>query len=622
MIQTSVAHLYHSVLPFAPKTPLWDMYRSRETLAEVQLLQGHETGWTSLLRTVSLPSGGLVVRYSHGGHMLAVGGRDFSELFLSRTGEPSAKLEFSCGRVDSISFSCDDRILATASGSTIRLWDIASGSLITTLLGDGANICCVDFHPYIDSLLVAGDADSRVYVWGVKDSPWIVFNVTGSTGRLCWVRQREQKRIIVRCDDERIEIWDVDTAQQVQLEVVSSYSSLGKIYAMASSDDGSLVASGSRDGMLAVYSSHTGEVIHSHKCSHWIYSVAFSPTAPALTFGSSQEVGLWFYTTGRIVTFTRRSFQVNSVAFSPNGRFVASTSPYHRTVHIWDTATTNSAPDDVHHSEQITSVHFSNDGQLIVSASSDKTVKVWDNLTGTLCTTLKGHALYVQDAIILPDKAHIVSIDYNDTLMVWNWPKGEALFTDTAIAREHGDFRTLYLYKHHLSPLGFISTHTETDGSEERTVCCWTIDLSVPSDVRIVLVARGVINTSKSDIKQITQRGSTETSNTTLTVECHSGKRFSTSWDGPGIAGNGSTQLQFVKELEELPLKGKDDSLSGSEAPCCQSQDESWILDEYDRQILWVPPRIEDTRPAGMTTTLLLEVILDVSLLLTFQMLF
>jgi WD40 repeat protein len=388
MTQTSVAHLYHSALPFAPQTPLWDMYRTRMKSAEVRILQGHETGWTSLVRTVSSPNWGWVVRYSHDGRMLAVGGWDFSQLFLSGTGERLAELEFDCGHVRSISFSCDDLVLATASGSTIRLWDITSGSLITTLVGDGPDIYSADFHPSIGHLLVAGDGDGRVYIWDVRDSSRSDFNVVGSTGRLCWVQQHEQKRIIVGRKYRGMEMWDVDSLERVQV-FSSSLQPYDQIDAVASSDDGSLVASGFRNGMLAIYSTHTGKVLHSHQHSDSIFSVAFSPTALILAFASKEEVFLWFYATDRIVTFTGHSAAVTSVAFSPNGRFIASAS-WDATFRIWQNGATDPAPDHIHHSDRIYSVHFSNDGQLIISASRDKTVKVWDALTSFLCTTLEG----------------------------------------------------------------------------------------------------------------------------------------------------------------------------------------------------------------------------------------
>jgi WD40 repeat protein len=562
------------------------MYRARETSVEARILQGRDPEWTPLIRTVPLPRWGGAVKYSHDGRMFAVGGGDFSQLFLSGTGERLAELESSCDNVWSISFSCDNRTLATASGSTVRLWDVASGSLITTLVGDSADFICADFHPYIGYLLVAGDEDGRVYIWDVRDSSRSDFNVVGSTGRLCWVQQREQKRIIVRCREGKMKLWDINSLRQVQ--VFSSSPCYSDIFAVASSDDGSLVASDAKDGILAVYRTHTGKVVYSRRYGGMIYSVAFSPTAPILAFGSEFGAGLWLYTTDRILSFPSLSLSVFSVAFSPNGRFIASASNG-PSLHIWETDAADQVPDDSHHSYEIRSVHFSNDGQLIVSASVDGTVRIWNAVTGALCTTLKGHTREVWDAIFLPDNVHVVSIDEGGVLKVWDWQKQATLFADTAIARDHGYCYYLFPYTDTSSPLGFISTHKSLD-RETYTVRCWTIALSGPRNTRIVPVAHGAVKTSGWDIPRITHRGSAETSNPTLVLECDSGKQFSALWDGPTALCRTPAQLRFVEDQEESPLKHTCQRFAGSEVPCHLSDDKAWVMDEHDRQILWVPP--------------------------------
>jgi WD40 repeat protein len=585
MIQTSVAQIYHFALPFAPKTPLWDAYYERELRADARVLQGRETYWTSLVRTVPLSDCAQTVTYSHNGHLLAVGGTHSSQLFWSATGERLAELGSGQDSIDSVSFSCNDQTLATATWDTVHLWDIASGSRIAELCVKG--ICSVEFHPSIEWLLVAGDRHGLVCVWNVRDGSRTDLNVVGNTTRPCWARQHEPKRVLVGCEGGRVEMWDVDARQQVQ--VFMSSQSDGRVEAVASSNDGSLVASGSSRGMLAVYSTHTSEVLHSHE--HWddILSVAFSPTAPILAFASEFDVYLWFYATDRIVTFSGHLDDVKSVAFSPNGRFIASASR-DSTLRTWETDATDPPPDDIDYSEEIRPVHFSNDGQLVVSVSFDETVKVWDTRTGTLCTTLKGHTGGVQHTIILPDNVHIVSIDYSGTLKVWDWRKGEILFTDDiSITCEDGKISYLFPYTHAVSPLGFISAHYKC--FDEYAVCCWTIDLSVPGSTRVVLVARGVVALFCTEILQITHRGTTEGAHPTLILECRSGKQFSALWNDPNVVDGSPAQLHFVEELKESPLKGISNRLPlvGSELPCRWSDDKAWVLDDHGWQILWVP---------------------------------
>src|SRR5262249_11126369 len=71
-------------------------------------------------------------------------------------------------------------------------------------------------------------------------------------------------------------------------------------------------------------------------------------------------------------------------------------------------------------------VDFSPDGQRLVSASFDKTVKVWDATTGQEALTLYGHQDEVYKAVFTPDGQRIVSgSKYDGTLRIWAAPRQE-----------------------------------------------------------------------------------------------------------------------------------------------------------------------------------------------------
>ena len=61
------------------------------------------------------------------------------------------------------------------------------------------------------------------------------------------------------------------------------------------------------------------------------------------------------------------------------------------------------------HSDGVRSAQFSPDGQNIVSASDDETVRVWSAATGECVQTLAGHSGRVCSAQFSPDGQNIVS---------------------------------------------------------------------------------------------------------------------------------------------------------------------------------------------------------------------
>jgi WD40 repeat protein len=62
-----------------------------------------------------------------------------------------------------------------------------------------------------------------------------------------------------------------------------------------------------------------------------------------------------------------------------------------------------------HHERRVDSAHFSHDGQKIVSASWDNSVRVWSAATGECEQTLVGHSGWVNSAQFSPDGLKIVS---------------------------------------------------------------------------------------------------------------------------------------------------------------------------------------------------------------------
>jgi eukaryotic-like serine/threonine-protein kinase len=81
------------------------------------------------------------------------------------------------------------------------------------------------------------------------------------------------------------------------------------------------------------------------------------------------------------------------------------------------------------HGDRVFSAAFSPDGTRIVTASYDKTARVWEALTGAELIVLKGHSDRVFCAAYSPDSTHIVTGSADNTARIWDARTGEQLLT-------------------------------------------------------------------------------------------------------------------------------------------------------------------------------------------------
>ena len=114
---------------------------------------------------------------------------------------------------------------------------------------------------------------------------------------------------------------------------------------------------------------------------------------------------------------------VTSVAFSPDATRIVSGSK-DKTLKLWDAMTGQELRTLEGHVGGVSSVAFSPDGQRIVSGSHDQTLKVWHAETGQDILTLKGHENMVNTVAFSPDGKRIASGSNDRTVKVWDLEAG------------------------------------------------------------------------------------------------------------------------------------------------------------------------------------------------------
>lgn len=155
----------------------------------------------------------------------------------------------------------------------------------------------------------------------------------------------------------------------------------------------------------------------------WVTSLATTPAHPDLLLSGSRDKTLikWKLTGGEDNQYgiPKKSFKghshiVQDVTISADGAYALSAS-WDRTLRLWDLETGETTQRFVGHKGDVLSVSIAKNLRQIVSASRDKTVKVW-NTIGECMATLTGHNDWVSAVRISPS-------DQSSTVISASWDK-------------------------------------------------------------------------------------------------------------------------------------------------------------------------------------------------------
>ena len=152
-----------------------------------------------------------------------------------------------------------------------------------------------------------------------------------------------------------------------------------------------------------------------------VNTLAWSPDGKFIASASDDTfVQIFESATGtRKIIYKGHTEEVAAVAWSPDGHFIASAGQ-DQTVQVWDAAS-GGAPVLTYkgHKDRVNSVSWSSDGHLLASGSDDKSVQVWQASNGHRTFTFLGHTAGVLCVGWQPDDSSVASSSWDGTLRDW-----------------------------------------------------------------------------------------------------------------------------------------------------------------------------------------------------------
>ncbi|ODV62557.1 40S ribosomal protein RACK1 [Ascoidea rubescens DSM 1968] len=206
----------------------------------------------------------------------------------------------------------------------------------------------------------------------------------------------------------------------------------------------------------------------------WVTSLATTQVQPDILLSASRDKTLivWKLTRDeQAYGVPRRSFKghshiVQDCCISPDGLFALSAS-WDRTLRLWDIETGQCTRRFVGHTGDVLSVSIAKNSRQIVSASRDKTVKIW-NAIGLCKETLQGHSDWVSAVRFSPEESSSTIVSAGWDKLVKSW--------DLSDYSAKADFigHTGYVSCITISPDGSLCASGGKDGS----IILW--DMTVP----------------------------------------------------------------------------------------------------------------------------------------------
>lgn len=384
-----------------------------------------ETASGRLLATLNMPppaERGVV--FAPGGRLIAINsGR---EVFLWQWAEATVNSIPLGGVGDSLAFSHDGRLLVTGSlDGSWEVWEVATAARVRRVVTPSR------VHALAVSrdgrLLCTGGMDGSVTLWDFASGE-LRSNLYSHDRPVSLVNFSADDGTLTSHGGSTIKKWDL--RRRLPAGTVKSAADLSNLVAVSA--DGLVAASATRalvslDHSIRIVDAATGQVRRTLKGHEQpVTALAFSPAGPLIASGSwDTKVKLWSWDTGDQMAPHLGEVNVkgvSAIAAAPGGRLLASAGSGD-TVRLWDLDSGEFSNALGKQSDRVYSVAFAPDNRTLATGGGDNRVRLWDVETGDsqeLPGFVAGDYGFSQRVSFASGAGHLIYGGADEKVRVWN----------------------------------------------------------------------------------------------------------------------------------------------------------------------------------------------------------
>jgi WD40 repeat protein len=379
------------------------------------------------------------------------------QVFETKSGK--RKLHIKSDRLDYMegSFSPDNKfLLVPGSRNEIEVWELQSGKKVRSLEGylnkkrdDGM---AFDETYWRDRSILRAISSRRGMALHPDGKKMVIGNVDSSalvvdlfTGKVIktlhghhqsvylFAFSADGKTLATGGADRQIRLWN--TENWTLIRVLKGHQQI--LFDIQFSPEGDQLISGAWDGQCLIWNLQDEEVVGMDLGNKSPYTVRFSPNGLYFFLSDLNKETQMLERDSRqqFRTLTGHTDVVSSMSFSREGQTIV-TGSWDGMVKVWDMKTGMLLQKMTAHTGQVNAVTIDHKKNTIISGAADNLILVWDPVNNKMVMELKGHAAPITSLIASYDGTRLYSLSEDGMFKVWDLLSGKEIYSRTQISRE------------------------------------------------------------------------------------------------------------------------------------------------------------------------------------------